>query len=53
MASKEKLIFDVTPAEKAWFEELVQASDQTTKIGLLRALLDEYAKKIKFKPRPE
>jgi len=50
MVSKTKLIFDVTPEEKAWYESILQPGQ--TKIGLLRELLDKYAKENKLSPRP-
>lgn len=42
--AKAKLIFDVAPEEKAWYESILQPGQ--TKIALLRELLDEYAKKF-------
>lgn len=50
---KTKLIFDVSPAEKEWFEELVGASGHKYKISLIRELLDMYASTIGFRPRPK
>ena len=53
MVSKTKLIFDVTPEEKEWLENTIMANEPgETKIGLLRRLLDDYAKKRNLPSRP-
>lgn len=49
--AKEKLIFDVPPEEKRWFEELAKHVN-LTKISLMRAALDEFAEKRKLPVRP-
>ncbi len=48
--AKTKLIFDVAPEEKAWYESILKPGQ--TKIALLRELLDEYAKNNKLPARP-
>jgi len=50
MVSKTKLIFDVTPEEKAWYESIL--SPGQTKIALLRELLDKYAVENRLPVRP-
>ena len=50
MSGKAKLIFDVAPEEKAWYESILKPGQ--TKIGLLRELLDKYAKTNKLPARP-
>ena len=50
MSGKARLIFDVAPEEKAWYESILKPGQ--TKIGLLRELLDEYAKDNKLPARP-
>jgi hypothetical protein len=50
MSGKARLIFDVAPEEKAWYESILKPGQ--TKIGLLRELLDEYAKNNKLPARP-
>lgn len=50
MTAKTKLIFDVTLEEKQWLESILQPGQ--TKIGLLRQLLDEHAKKKGLPARP-
>lgn len=50
MSGKARLIFDVAPEEKAWYESILKPGQ--TKIGLLRELLDEYAKNNKLPTRP-
>jgi hypothetical protein len=51
--AKARLIFDVFPEEKEWLEKVILAADPgQTKVGLLRQLLDDYAKKKKLPARP-
>jgi Holliday junction resolvasome RuvABC DNA-binding subunit len=53
MAAQERIVFTVSPEEKAWFDKLVQASGAGQKIALFRALLDAYAEQLNFEPRPK
>ena len=47
-----KIYFEVPAREKTWFFKLVRAGGHTSNIALFRALIDEYAAKIGFDPRP-
>jgi len=47
-----KVIYDMRPEEKEWLENTIMPSTDLTRIGLLRALLDDYAKKNKLPARP-
>ena len=47
-----KVIYDMRPEEKEWLENTIMPSTDLTRIGLLRALLDDYASKNKLPPRP-
>lgn len=49
---KSKVILDMHTEEKEWLEQTVLQPGET-KIGLIRSLLDEYALKMGFPPRPE
>lgn len=52
MAIKDRMVFELPPAEKAWIESLVAAAGYKSNIQLFRALLDGEAARIGFSSRP-
>jgi len=52
MAIKDRLVFEISPAEKEWVEGLVQAGGYGTKIQMLRALLDAESARVGYVARP-
>ena len=52
MTTKQRMVFELLPEEKAWIEGLVVAAGCGTNIQLFRLLLDREAKRIGYSPRP-
>jgi len=52
MTAKDKIVFELPPAEKAWIEDLCQVAGYGSKIQMFRALLDAESARLGYTARP-